>query len=86
MTPPTLAYVVLASRAPEAAGALLHGLLGLRRLATADPTVMLLGVGAAALAVVRLGHRLAEGTELPGVHHITLACADPREAARAAAR
>ena len=84
MTPPTLAYIVLASRAPEAAGDVLHGLLGLRRLATADPTVTLLGVGAAALAVVPLGHPLAEGTELPGVHHIALACADPREAARAA--
>ena len=84
MTPPVLAYAVLASRAPEAAGDVLHGLLGLPRRATADPTVTLLGVGAAALAVVPLGHPLAEGTELPGVHHIALACADPRQAARAA--
>ena len=84
MTPPTLAYVVLVSRAPEAAGEVLQGLLGLRRLATADPTVTLLGVGEAALAVVPLGHPLAEGTERPGVHHIALACADPWEAARAA--
>ncbi len=84
MTPPVLAYVVLASRTPEAAGDVLHGLLGLPRRATADPAVMLLGVGAAALAIVPLGHPLAEGTERPGVHHIALACADPRQTARAA--
>ncbi|MDN5881439.1 MAG: VOC family protein [Nitrosospira sp.] len=74
MTPPSLAYVGLASNDVEATCAAFE-VLGLHRneLTSCSGTVPVYRIGRSALAVFPIGHPMLDGEEKAGVNHIALA-------------
>ena len=85
---PTLAYVALVVADVEGVATVLTRHFGLSRrdAPVADGPrrrVPLLGVGRAALALLPPGDPFVDGHDKPGVHHLALACADPRAVAAA---
>ncbi|HEX9583939.1 MAG TPA: VOC family protein [Gammaproteobacteria bacterium] len=85
MSPPKLAYVGIAVNDAPGVAEVMTNFLGLARrdAALGDGTrVPLLSVGETALALFETGHPFLGGYEKPGVHHIAVAAAAPRDFAR----